>query len=225
MVVGQARPGPGQDRVQGDPVREPRDGDRRRRDRLLRRHLLDHRQAQGAGLLRRPVLRRRSGPAGAQGRHLDGRRQDRPEGQEGLLGDRLDPDPAGQGRAAHRGRQHLGVQDLLRVRRRSCSTRRSTPSPPTTRSSRATPRNAPDELRVVGKPFSTEKYGIGLPKDDKALRDKVNADPGDSPSPTAPGSRSTTRRSASPARRATPAGAREVLIHPVRAAPDRRGSP
>jgi glutamate transport system substrate-binding protein len=28
---------------------------------------------------------------------------------------------------------------------------------------------------VVGKPFSTEKYGIGLPLADKALRDKVNA--------------------------------------------------
>ncbi len=32
----------------------------------------------------------------------------------------------------------------------------------------------PDKLKVVGKPFSKEKYGIGLPKDDKALRDKVN---------------------------------------------------
>ncbi|WP_433537618.1 glutamate ABC transporter substrate-binding protein [Micromonospora sp. CA-249363] len=32
----------------------------------------------------------------------------------------------------------------------------------------------PDGLKVVGQPFSTEKYGIGLPKDDKALRDYVN---------------------------------------------------
>jgi glutamate transport system substrate-binding protein len=32
----------------------------------------------------------------------------------------------------------------------------------------------PDKLKVVGKPFSQEKYGIGLPKNDKALRDKVN---------------------------------------------------
>jgi len=32
----------------------------------------------------------------------------------------------------------------------------------------------PDKLKVVGKPFSEEKYGVGLPKDDKALRDKVN---------------------------------------------------
>jgi glutamate transport system substrate-binding protein len=32
----------------------------------------------------------------------------------------------------------------------------------------------PDKLKVVGQPFSTEKYGIGLPKDDKALRDFVN---------------------------------------------------
>ncbi|MGH3734767.1 MAG: glutamate ABC transporter substrate-binding protein [Micromonosporaceae bacterium] len=33
---------------------------------------------------------------------------------------------------------------------------------------------APDQLKVVGKTFSEEKYGIGLPKDDKVLRDKVN---------------------------------------------------
>ncbi|MFI9006257.1 glutamate ABC transporter substrate-binding protein [Actinosynnema sp. NPDC053489] len=33
---------------------------------------------------------------------------------------------------------------------------------------------SPDTLKVVGKPFSNEPYGIGLPKDDKALRDKVN---------------------------------------------------
>jgi glutamate transport system substrate-binding protein len=33
---------------------------------------------------------------------------------------------------------------------------------------------SPSDLKVVGKPFSTEKYGIGLPHDDKALRDKVN---------------------------------------------------
>ena len=31
-----------------------------------------------------------------------------------------------------------------------------------------------DKIKVLGKPFSEEKYGIGLPKDDKALRDKVN---------------------------------------------------
>jgi glutamate transport system substrate-binding protein len=33
---------------------------------------------------------------------------------------------------------------------------------------------APDQLKVVGKVFSEEKFGIGLPKDDKALRDGVN---------------------------------------------------
>ena len=32
----------------------------------------------------------------------------------------------------------------------------------------------PDQLKVVGKPFSTEKYGIGLNKDDTALRAKIN---------------------------------------------------
>jgi glutamate transport system substrate-binding protein len=32
----------------------------------------------------------------------------------------------------------------------------------------------PDKLKVVGEPFSTEKYGVGLAKDDTALREKVN---------------------------------------------------
>jgi glutamate transport system substrate-binding protein len=32
----------------------------------------------------------------------------------------------------------------------------------------------PDKLKVVGKPFSTEKYGIGLNKNDSALRGKMN---------------------------------------------------
>jgi glutamate transport system substrate-binding protein len=32
----------------------------------------------------------------------------------------------------------------------------------------------PDNLKVVGKPFSQEPYGIGLKKDDKVLRDKIN---------------------------------------------------
>lgn len=32
----------------------------------------------------------------------------------------------------------------------------------------------PDKLKVVGKQFSDEPYGVGLPHDDKALRDKVN---------------------------------------------------
>ncbi|GAB7190660.1 glutamate ABC transporter substrate-binding protein [Kineococcus sp. NUM-3379] len=32
----------------------------------------------------------------------------------------------------------------------------------------------PDALKVLGTPFSEEPYGIGLPKDDKVLRDAVN---------------------------------------------------
>jgi len=32
----------------------------------------------------------------------------------------------------------------------------------------------PDKFTVIGKTFSTEKYGIGLPKEDTALRNKVN---------------------------------------------------
>lgn len=32
----------------------------------------------------------------------------------------------------------------------------------------------PGKFKIVGEPFSEEPYGIGLPKNDKALRDKVN---------------------------------------------------
>lgn len=32
----------------------------------------------------------------------------------------------------------------------------------------------PEELKVVGEPFSVEKYGVGVPKDDKALRHYIN---------------------------------------------------
>ena len=32
----------------------------------------------------------------------------------------------------------------------------------------------PDKLKVVGKTFSTEKYGVGLARDDSALRGKIN---------------------------------------------------
>jgi glutamate transport system substrate-binding protein len=33
---------------------------------------------------------------------------------------------------------------------------------------------APDELKLVGKPFSVEKYGIGLPLEDKPFRDAMD---------------------------------------------------
>lgn len=33
---------------------------------------------------------------------------------------------------------------------------------------------SPEKLKLVGQPFSTEKYGIGLAKDDKAMREAVN---------------------------------------------------
>ena len=33
----------------------------------------------------------------------------------------------------------------------------------------------PGKIKVVGKPFSTEKYGVGLKKDDKAGRDAINS--------------------------------------------------
>lgn len=34
--------------------------------------------------------------------------------------------------------------------------------------------SSPDEVKIVGEPFTTEKYGIGLTHSDKALRDAMN---------------------------------------------------
>lgn len=34
--------------------------------------------------------------------------------------------------------------------------------------------SSPDDLKIVGEPFTTEKYGIGLAHSDKALRDAMN---------------------------------------------------
>ena len=56
----------GQDRLEGGAVRAARDADPERPGRLHRRHLLDHRRPQGEGRLRRAVLHRRPGPAGAR---------------------------------------------------------------------------------------------------------------------------------------------------------------
>ncbi len=76
----------GPDRVQDDPVRQPRAGDRERRHRLLRRHLLDHRpkrkeQIDFAG----PYFITRTGPAGRGGQHRH-QRAGRSRRQDRLLG-------------------------------------------------------------------------------------------------------------------------------------------
>ena len=112
--------------------------------------------------LRRSVLRRRPGPAGA-GR-LDDHRPGGPEGQEGLLGERLDPGQADQVRL--QGRAAPGVRLVLQVRdgagRKQVDAghhRRHHPGP-VTRPRRSTPASS----RSSAKPFSEEPYGIGVKK-------------------------------------------------------------
>ena len=102
--------------------------------------------------LRRPVLHRRPGPAGPQGRRRRSPART-PQGQEGLLGDRLDADPAGR--------------DEELPRPRTSSSSRPTPSAcrqlldkqvdaVTTDDAilKGYAAQNPAKLKVVGKPFS-----------------------------------------------------------------------
>ena len=157
----------GQDRVQGDPVGEPRAGDRQRRHRLLRRHLLDHRQAQGADRLRRPVLHHRPGPARRrrQRRHQRARR---PRRQDRVLGDRLDADPEHPRRVQPR--RHRRSSTRTRSASRSCKTARSTPSRPTRRSSSATRRRSPTTSRSSASRSARSATASASPKGDTALQ-------------------------------------------------------
>ena len=126
-------------------VRPARDADRERRGRLRRRDLLDHRHAQGEGRLRRPVLRRRPGPAGARGQH----RHHRPESLNGgktLLGDRLDLGPEGRRTTTPRTSSCRSSAPTRSASRR-CGTARSTRSPPTTSSSPATRPSSPGTVQ------------------------------------------------------------------------------
>ena len=98
------------------------------------------RRPQGAGRLRRAVLRGRPGHPGAQGRQLD-HRPGLVQGrhQEGLLRDRLHPGQ--EDRGVREGQDHpdRAVRRLRQVRRGAEDQGRSTRSPPTTSSCSGTP--------------------------------------------------------------------------------------
>ena len=64
------------------------------------------------------------------------------------------------------------VREVLAVRRRSCSTSQVDAVTTDDAILKGYAAQQPDKLKVVGKPFSTEQYGVGLPKDDTALRDR-----------------------------------------------------
>ena len=66
------------------------------------------------------------------------------------------------------------VRHLLAVRRQAADQPGRRRHHRRRRSSRATRPRTPDKLKVVGKPFSEEPYGIGLAKDDNALRVALN---------------------------------------------------
>ena len=91
-----------------------RDADLHRPGQLHRRHLLDHRRAQAEGLVRRPVLHRRPGPARPHRRDGD-HRPGHPDRQEALLGQGLHLGREGQGQVPRR--PAAGVRHLLQVRR------------------------------------------------------------------------------------------------------------
>ncbi|CAA9305297.1 MAG: Glutamate ABC transporter, substrate-binding protein GluB, partial [uncultured Friedmanniella sp.] len=100
--------------VQGVAVGPARDAAAERPGRDDLRDLLDHRRAQAEGLLRRPLLRRRPGPAGEERQHRH-HRPGLPRRQEALLGDRLHVGAEDQGQLRLR-RAAAGVRHLLQVR-------------------------------------------------------------------------------------------------------------
>ena len=184
-----------------------------RRDRLLRRHLLDQRQAQGADrAFAGPYFMAGQGLLVAQGRH-DDHRPGRPQGQEGLLG-RPAPRRSSGSRTRSSPRRNIVefetysqcVDAAARRPGRRGHHRRRDPA-------RATPRRSPTSSRSSASRSPTEPLRHRpAARTTRRCATTIN-DVSRPRRATAPGSRSTTPRSASPARPAAPAAARALLIH------------
>ena len=121
-------------------------------------------------VLRRPVLHRRPGPAGPQGRH-EHHRAGLAEGQDDLLGHRVDVAEADQGGVRRRRRSSWRS---TRCASTSCSTSRSTRSPPTTRSSRATPRRIRTTSRWSASRSPRSATASASPRATSALCEQIN---------------------------------------------------
>ena len=137
-----------------------------------RRDVLDHRRAQGEGLLRRSLLRRRPGPPRPRRRHLDHRPR-QPQRQEALLGQGLDLGAEGQGQV----RPDVQLQEFGTYS--ECLPALATggvdalTTDDTILAGFAAQHQNKGKFKLVGKPFSTENYGIGLKKGDTALCKKI----------------------------------------------------
>ena len=161
--VGLPRLRPEDHPLQDDRLGEPRNRPPERPDRLLRRHLHHQRQPQEAGRLRRPLLHGRPGPAGAYGRE---RHPPRPRTSTASGSARPPAPPRTSGSRTTTRRSTWSPTTPTRSAWTTCSPSRSRPSPPTTPSSSGYAAKVPDELKVVGRPFSKEPYGIGVPRSD-----------------------------------------------------------
>ncbi len=138
--------------------------------RLLRRYVHDQRRAQEAGRLRGPVLHGRRGPPGAQGR--EGHQgPGLPQGQEGLLDRRLHPAPGDQ--EAEVRRRHHRASRSTPTASSSCWTAQVDAVTTDDAILKGYAAQRPEKLKVVDKPFTKEPYGVGMNKDDKALRDAI----------------------------------------------------
>ena len=148
--------------VGGDDLRQPRAVPRGGQGRPGARVVLHHRRAS-----RRSSAR--PAPTIVTGQQLlvqadsDVTGDRRPQGQGGLLGDRLD---LARERRRAEGAKPRRLRHLLRVRRRQVldgtGRRRCRP---TARSCSATPRRTRASSKVVGEPFSEERIGVGYSKD------------------------------------------------------------
>ena len=130
-----------------------------------RRVVLDHATSGAGRRPGRPVLRDR--PAAARSARTTSRSPARtPQGQEGLLGDRLDVDEEVAGEV--RRRRRLPFATYSECVHAAAQQAPWTRSPPTSAILPGYAARGPDKLKVVGKPFTEERYGIGFTKGDNA---------------------------------------------------------
>ena len=133
--------------------------------------LLHHRRPQGEGLLRRPVLDRRPEPAGEGRQHRHHRCRDAAERQEAVLGDGFDLRAEDQGQVPGVQLQQYDTYSACVEALKNGAIDAVTTDEVILAGYAA---QTPGAFKVVGKPFSEERYGIGLKKDDTELQTKIN---------------------------------------------------
>ena len=139
---------------------------------IHRRDVLDHRRPQGEGRLRRPVPDHRPEPAGAQADNTD------ITGAESLQNNKKLCSVSGSTPAQRIKDKYPGVQLQQYDTYSACVEALKNGAIDAVTTDEVIlagyAAQTPGAFKIVGEPFSEEKYGIGLKKGDTELRTKVN---------------------------------------------------